>query len=289
MLLRTTSSSIRRFSSNARFVLPAFEGEPFRHYAPGEPETVSLKAACDKVRSEVVDIPCVVNGKEIFTGDVTDQVIGCDHQHVIARFHKATPEVIKEAIDVSNSARRDWENMPFEHRAAIFKKAADLIAEPYASRVMATTMLGQGKTPWQAEIDSRVETIDFLRLNNKFAEEIYSAQPPLNSRNTWNRMRYRGMEGFVLAISPFNFTAIGANLCASPALMGNTVLWKPASTAVLSNYEVFKIYQEAGLPDGVISFLPSAGRVVGEAINHKDFGGWFPDTNYCRFLSVNIL
>ena len=273
MLRATTTSTFRQFSSNARFVLPAFEGEPFRHYAPGSPEAVSLKAACEKVRSEVVDIPCVVNGKEIFTGDVAEQVICSDHQHVIARYHKATPEVIQEAIAASNAARKDWENMPFEHRAAIFKKAADLIAEPEASRVMACTMLGQGKTPWQAEIDSRVESVDFLRLNNKFAEEIYTAQPPLNSRNTWNRMRYRGMEGFVLAISPFNFTAIGANLCASPALMGITVLWKPASTAVLSNYEVFKIYQEAGLPEGVMSFLPSAGRVVGEAINHRDFGG----------------
>lgn len=273
MIRVSAASTIRRFSSNARFVLPPFQGEPFRHYAPGSSEAVSLKAACEKVRSEVVDIPCVVNGKEIFTGDVAEQVICSDHQHVIARYHKATPEVVKEAIATSNSARKDWENMPFEHRAAIFKKAADMIAEPCASRIMATTMLGQGKTPWQAEIDSRVESVDFLRLNNKFAEEIYSAQPPLNSRNTWNRMRYRGMEGFVLAISPFNFTAIGANLCASPALMGNTVLWKPASTAVLSNYEVFKTYQEAGLPAGVMSFLPSAGRVVGEAINDKDFGG----------------
>jgi 1-pyrroline-5-carboxylate dehydrogenase len=273
MLRATTTSVTRQFSSNARFVLPAFEGEPFRHYAPGTPEAVSLKAACEKIRSEVVEIPCVVNGKEIFTGVVADQVICSDHGKVIARYHKATPEVVQEAIEVSNSARKDWENMPFEHRAAIFKKAADLIAEPCASRVMAATMLGQGKTPWQAEIDSRVESVDFLRLNNKFAEMIYTAQPPLNSRNTWNRMRYRGMEGFVLAVSPFNFTAIGANLVASPALMGNTVLWKPSSTAVLSNYEVFKIYKEAGLPDGVMSFLPAAGSVVGEAINHRDFGG----------------
>lgn len=269
----TSTSTIRQFSSTARFVLPAFEGEPFRHYAPGSPEAVSLKAACEKIRSEVVEIPCVVNGKEIFTGNIKEQVICSDHNHVIARFHHATPEVIKEAIEVSTSARKDWENMPFEHRAAIFKKAADLIAEPSASRIMACTMLGQGKTPWQAEIDSRVESVDFLRLNNKFAEDICTAQPPLNSRNTWNRMRYRGLEGFVLAVSPFNFTAIGANLCASPALMGNTVLWKPSDTAVLSNYEVFKVFQEAGLPEGVISFLPADGPVMGEALNHRDFAG----------------
>lgn len=275
MLRATTKSTIRQLSSNARFGLPAFEGEPFRHYARGTAEALSLKGACLKVRSEVVEIPCIVNGKEIFTGDVTEQVMPSDHGHVIARCHNATPALIQEAISVSNSARKGWENMPFEHRAAIFKKAADLIAGPEAHRVMATTMLGTGKTPWQAEIDSRVESVDFLRLNNKFAEEIYSVQPPLNSRNTWNRMRYRGLEGFVLAISPFNFCAIGANLCAAPALMGNTVLWKPAATAVLSNYQIYKIFQRAGLPDGVISFLPADGPVAGEAINHPDFGGIF--------------
>jgi 1-pyrroline-5-carboxylate dehydrogenase len=287
MLRSTTTSTIRKFSSNARFVLPAFENEPFRHYAPGLPETLSLKAACEKIRSEVVEIPCVVNGKDIFTGDVTEQVIPSDHGHVIARMHNATPEVVQMAIDTSNSARKDWENMPFEHRAAIFKKAADLIAEPWASRVMATTMLGTGKTPWQAEIDSRVESVDFLRLNNKFAENIYTEQPPLNSRNTWNRLRYRGMEGFVLAVSPFNFCAIGANLVASPALMGNTVIWKPSSTAALSNYTILQIFKEAGLPDGVVSFLPSPGPTVGEAIKHKDFGGmcvcvcvW----NFCSYV-----
>ena len=221
----------------------------------------------------MIDIPCCVGGKEIFTGDVSEQVMPSDHGHVLARFHKATPEVVQDAIKVSREAHLEWASTPFEHRAMVFKKAADLVAGKYRPRIMATTMLGTGKTVWQAEIDAAVETVDFLRLNNKFAEGIYNEQPPLNSPNTWNRMRYRELEGFVLAISPFNFCAIGANLCAAPALMGNTVLWKPASTAVLSNYVVYQIYQEAGLPPGVISFLPSSGRVAGEAINHRDFGG----------------
>lgn len=196
-----------------------------------------------------------------------------DTKHVLARFHKATPEIVQEAIRVSQEARQEWASFPFEHRAMVFKRAGDLIATKYRGRIMAATMLGTGKTVWQAEIDAAVETIDFLRLNNKFAEMIYSVQPPLNSPNCWNRMRYRELEGFILAISPFNFCAIGANLCASPALMGNTVLWKPASTAVFSNYVTYQIFQEAGIPPGVISFLPSTGRIIGNAINHRDFGG----------------
>ncbi len=155
----------------------------------------------------------------------------------------------------------------------IFRKAADLIAGKYRPVLNAATMLGTGKTVWQAEIDSAVETIDFLRLNTSFAQEIYAVQPPLNSANTWNRLEYRELEGFVLAISPFNFCAIGANLPTAPALMGNTCLWKPSSTSVLSNYVTYKILLEAGLPTGVISFLPCSGRVAGEAVNHRDFAG----------------
>lgn len=196
-----------------------------------------------------------------------------DHGHVLARFHKATPDIIQDAIRVSNEARQEWASIPFEHRAMVFKKAGDLVAGKYRPKIMAATMLGTGKTVWQAEIDAAVEVVDFLRINNKFAEGIYEGQPPLNSANTWNRLRYRELEGHVLAISPFNFCAIGANLCAAPALMGNTVLWKPASSSVLSNYVTYKIYEEAGLPPGVISFLPAAGKVAGEAINHPDFAG----------------
>jgi 1-pyrroline-5-carboxylate dehydrogenase len=187
--------------------------------------------------------------------------------------HRANKDIIQKAIDVSNTARKEWASMPAEHRMMIFRKAADLIAGPSRYPVMASTMLGQGKTVWQAEIDSSVETIDFFRVNCQFMQDIYEVQPPLNSANTWNRLEYRELEGFVLAISPFNFTAIGANLCVAPAMMGNTVLWKPSDTAMLSNYIVYNVLKEAGLPKGVISFLPCTPDVISDAVEHKDLGG----------------
>jgi len=263
----------RNFSSIGRFRLPAPKSEPFKHYPPGSAEQADLLAACKKIRGEVIEIPCVVDGKEYFSGDTFEQVICSDNKHVIAKVHRASAEVVAKAIEVSNSARKEWASMPAEHRMMVFRKAADLLAGPRRYEVMAATMLGQGKTIWQAEIDASVETIDFFRLNTQFAQEIYDVQPPLNSPNTWNRLEYRELEGFVLAISPFNFTAIGANLPTAPALMGNTVLWKPSATASLSNYYVYKLLLEAGLPKGVISFLPAADRVIGAAINHRDLGG----------------
>lgn len=263
----------RCFSTNGRFKLPPIVGEPFKHYAPGSSERIQLEAALKEVRSQTVDIPCVVNGKEYFTGDIQTQVIPSDHSVVIAKFHKATDEIVQKAIEVAQTSKAEWANTPFYHRAMIFRRAADLIARDYRAKMNAATMLGTGKNPWQAEIDAAVETIDFLRLNTNFAEAIYESQPPLNSSNVWNRSEYRELEGFVLAISPFNFCAIGANLCTSPAIMGNTVLWKPASTSVLSNYVTYKILLEAGLPPGVISFLPGSGKTIGNSINHRDFGG----------------
>ena len=272
--LKMISSNARRlFSSSARFTLPPFMGEPMKSYAPGTHDRHLLEVALSETRNEVVDIPCIIDGKEYFTDNVTEQVVPSDHKHVLARFHKATPELVQKAIDVSQEARAEWARMPFTHRAMIFQRAADLIAGKHRPIICAATMLGTGKTVWQAEIDCAAESIDFLRLNNKFAEMIYDVQPPLNSPNTYNRMEYRELEGFVLAISPFNFCAIGTNLVCAPALMGNTVLWKPASTAVLSNYRTFQVLQEAGLPPGVISFLPSDGRVIGSAINHPYFAG----------------
>lgn len=264
---------IRRSFSSGRFTLPAVAGEPFKHYAPGSSERATLEAALRRVKSEVIEIPCVVDGKEHFTGDTFYQTMPSNHSHKLAKVHRATPKLIQEAISVSQKARDDWARTPFEHRAMVFRKAADLIAGPHRARMNACTMLGTGKTVWQAEIDSAVEQIDFLRLNTVFAQDIYSVQPPLNSPNVWNRLEYRELEGFVLAISPFNFCAIGANLPSAPALMGNTVLWKPATTSVLSNYATFQVFQEAGLPGGVISFLPSTGRVAGESVNHKEFAG----------------
>jgi 1-pyrroline-5-carboxylate dehydrogenase len=181
---------------------------------------------------------------------------------------------LKEAIEVSLAAKAKWEALPFEDRASVFLKAAELLANKYRYDMLAATMLGQGKTVWQAEIDSACEAIDFLRFNVKFAEEIYAMQPPRQAKGVWNRLEYRPLEGYVVAISPFNFTAIGTNLPTSPAMMGNVVLWKPASTAILSNYIFFKILQEAGLPDGVINFLPGPGNLIGDVLlNHKSFAG----------------
>lgn len=266
-------STCRRQASNGRYTLPLMKGEPFLHYAPGSSERGLLEAALRRVKGEVVDIPCIVNGKEYFTGDLQPVTMPSNHSHKLAVFHKATPQIIQEAIDCAGKAKAKWAAMPFEHRAMIFRKAGDLIAGKYRPMLCATTMLGTGKTVWQAEIDAAVETIDFLRLNTNFAQDIYSVQPSLNSPNTWNRLEYRELEGFTLAISPFNFCAIGANLPTAPALMGNVCLWKPASTSALSNYLTYKILLEAGLPPGVISFLPSTGKVAGEAINHRDFSG----------------
>jgi len=255
-------------------ILPPAYNEPLRDYAPGSEDAKQLYAACSKMRKECPDIPCVVGGKEIRTGDVKKQLIPSDHKHVLCTFHQANEQVLKEAIQVSLDAKKLWDALPFADRAAIFLKAADLLAHKYRFECLAATMLGQSKTVWQAEIDAAAETIDFLRFNPKFAEEIYEQQPPQNSRGCWNRVEYRPLEGYVVAISPFNFTAIGANLPTAPAIMGNVVLWKPASTSILSNWVIFKVLKEAGLPDGVINFLPGSGAVIGDIlINSPHFAG----------------
>jgi len=257
------------------FQIPQPYNEPLRDYVHGSEDAKHLKAACDKMRKECPDIPCVVGGKEYRTGDVKQQLISSDHKKVLCTFHQANEEVLKAAAANAMEVKCKWEEMAFEDRAAIFLKAADLLAGKYRYEVMAATMLGQGKTVWQAEIDAAAETIDFLRINPHFAQSIYQQQPSLTpTRGAWNRMEYRALEGYVVAISPFNFTAIGANLPTAPALMGNVVLWKPASTAILSNWVVFKVLREAGLPDGVIQFVPGSGRLIGELlINHRDFAG----------------
>lgn len=260
--------------SFSRATIPVPYNEPLRDYAPGSDDAIKLKAACDKLRAECPDIPCIIGGKEVRTGDVKQQVIPADHKHVLCTFHQANEQVLQQAVEASLAAKPKWEALPFEDRAAIFLKAADLLAGKYRYEVNAATMLGQSKSVWQAEIDSACEVIDFWRFNVKFAEEIYSMQPPQNSKGVWNRVEYRPLEGYVVAISPFNFTAIGANLPTAPALMGNVVLWKPASTAILSNWVIFKVLREAGLPDGVINFVPGSGAVIGDVLlNSKHFAG----------------
>ena len=195
----------------------------------------------------------------------------------MAKYYSATPEIIKSAILSALKAKEQWESMPWNDRASIFLKAADLLAGKWRYKVMAATILGQGKNAWQAEIDAAAELIDFLRFNVKYANELYSIQPSMNAKGVWNRTEYRPLEGFIFAVTPFNFTAIGGNLASAPALMGNVVLWKPSPSAVLSNYFVYKVFEEAGLPKGVIQFLPTAHDQV-ESIcdtifGHRDFGG----------------
>ncbi|KAM9967902.1 hypothetical protein ACTFIW_009186 [Dictyostelium discoideum] len=271
-MLRNTSRVL--MSHFARANIPTPVNQPMLNYEVGSTHRKLLKEACARFRNTTIDIPCVVGGKEIRTGDVQKQLICSDHNKVLATFHQANAELLKLAVENSMESKAQWESLPFEARSAVFLKAADLLNTKYRYDVLASTMLGQGKTVWQAEIDAAAEGIDFLRFNVKYAQEIYQQQPPANSAGCWNILTYQPLEGYVVAISPFNFTAIGLNLSSAPALMGNVVLWKPASTAVLSNWIVYKALLEAGLPAGVIQFLPGSGRLVGEHLfNNRNFSG----------------
>jgi len=219
-----------------------------------------------------VEVPVLVNGEKIFTGAVQEQRIPSEHSTVLCRYHEADAATVDKAIKGALSAKAAWESMPFNDRAAIFLKAADLLSGKWRYKLMAATMLGQGKNAWQAEIDAAAELADFWRFNCRYAQEIYEGQPPKNSTGVWNRVEYRPLEGFVLAVSPFNFTAIGGNLPGAPALMGNVVAWKPAPAATLSNWYVMEVLREAGLPDGVIQFIPGpAPEVVSKALASPDF------------------
>lgn len=208
------------------------------------------------MRSKVLEIPLIIGGKEVFSGETGQVVIPHEHAHVLAKYHKAKPEHVKMAIDASLEARKTWAVMPMDERLAIFMKAADLLAAPtWRARINAATVLGQGKNFFQAEIDSACELIDFLRFNVHYAAAMYDPQP-VSSPGVWNRLTYRPLEGFVYAITPFNFTAIGGNLTTAPAMLGNVVVWKPSDYAVLSNYYTYLLLKEAGLPDGVVNFIP---------------------------------
>jgi 1-pyrroline-5-carboxylate dehydrogenase len=259
--------------NNALFALPDSFNEPALSYAPGTAERTALKAEIERQCATEVEIPLVIGGKEIRTGRLQTVVCPHDHGHVLARYHEAGPREVALAIDAALAAKREWESMPWEARAAVFHKVASLITSGHRYALAAATMLGQSKNAYQAEIDSSCETSDFLRYNVKFMEAIYQNQP-ISNRHTWNRVQYRALEGFVLAVTPFNFTAIAANLATAPAIMGNTVVWKPASTSVLSNYLLMKVYEEAGLPGGVINFVPGRGSVLSEvALGHESFAG----------------
>ena len=251
--------------ANALFKLPDAYNEPIRPYAPGSPERAALKAELERQYATEVDIPLIIGGREVRTGRTRKLVCPHDHQHVLGRYHEAGEAEVRLAIQAAMDAKRQWEGTPWEDRAAIFHKIASLVSDRHRYRLIAATMLHQSKSAHQAEIDAACETADFFRYNAAFMEQIY-AQQPISTIHTWNRVHYRALEGFVFAVTPFNFTAIGANLPTSPALMGNTVVWKPAATSVLSNYSLMQIYREAGLPDGVINFVPGSGPLVSRVV-----------------------
>src|SRR5687768_17682287 len=243
---------------------PAPVNEPVRSYAPGTPEREALRVRLTEMERERLSIPIVIGGKEIETKETTQAVMPHRKEHVLADVAKGGPEHVQQAIDAAREAHADWSRLPWEERAAVFLRAAELLSGPYRATLVAATMLNQSKTAHQAEIDAAAELIDFWRFNVEFMLRIYSEQP-VSSPGVWNRMEYRPLEGFVFAVSPFNFTAIAGNLPTSAALMGNTVVWKPASTAAFSAYWLMRLYEEAGLPPGVINLVYGDGATIGNA------------------------
>ncbi|HBW23082.1 MAG: 1-pyrroline-5-carboxylate dehydrogenase [Elusimicrobia bacterium GWA2_56_46] len=258
---------------NTIFQVPKPVNEPLLDYAPGSPGRKELKSRLAELRSRVIEIPLIIDGKEVRTGRITDIVIPHEKRKVIGRFHRAGPAEVRLALEAASRAKQTWGKMPWHARVSVFLKAGELLAGPWRQTLNAATMLGQSKNAYQAEIDAACELVDFYRFNAYFAERIY-AQQPLSPLGSWNYMDYRPLEGFVFAVSPFNFTSIAGNLTAAPAIMGNTVVWKPASAAVYSGYFLMKLWQAAGLPDGVINMLPGSGGEVGSPIiDSPDFMG----------------
>ena len=247
--------------------IPTPVNEPVLAYAPGSRERTELKQSLKDLSGRQIEIPVVIGGKEIRTGKTVDAVMPHCHRHVLAKVHQAGPEEVTAAVKAARDAWRDWSSWSLTDRAAVFLKAADLLATRWRAMLNAATMLGQSKTAFQAEIDAACELIDFWRFNVHYAERIHAEQPlSVAGSGMWNALDYRGLEGFVYAITPFNFTAIGGNLPTSPAMMGCTVVWKPAATASYSNYLVFRLLQEAGLPPGVINFVPGPAAVISERL-----------------------
>ena len=258
---------------SAVFNVPNAINEPVLNYAPGSSERESIKAALKKMRSEVRDIPMYIDGQQIRTGKTGRIAPPHDHQHTVGNFHQGDQSHVKLAIDAALRARHDWSEMHWEQRASIFLKAAELMSGPYRSLINAATMIGQSKNVYQAEIDAACEMIDFLRFNVQFMREIY-AQQPISSKGVYNRVEQRPLEGFVFALTPFNFTAIAGNLPTAPAMMGNTVVWKPANTQILAASILMEIFIEAGVPPGVINLVYVSGPDAGEEIfKHPDFAG----------------
>ena len=251
-------------STHAIFRPPPVSNEPVLGFERGSAERARLQLRLEQMRGERPELPLVIGGKDVATGDLRTSVMPHDKEHVLADVHQGGAEHVQQAIDAAAKAWEDWSTWPWEERAAVFLRAAELLSGPWRDTLLAATMLGQSKTAHQAEIDAAAEAIDFFRFNVEFMLRIYQEQP-LSSQGVWNRLEYRPLEGFVFAVSPFNFTAIAANLTSSPALMGNTVVWKPAGTAMLSAYYLMRLFQEAGLPDGVINLVYGSGATIGDA------------------------
>jgi 1-pyrroline-5-carboxylate dehydrogenase len=258
---------------NAYFKIQEPKNEPYNSFAPGTPERESLKKRLKELKSEVIEIPAIINGKEVRTDNTSDVVMPHNHGHKLATLHQCGEKEINMAIEAALEAQKKWAAMPWEERVAIFQKAADLVTGPWRDTMNASTMLGQSKTPHQAEIEAAGELADFLRFNAWYLAKIMNEQP-YSPDGVWNRVEYRPLEGFIFAVSPFNFTAIAGNLPTAPAMCGNVVLWKPSTDSVYSNYFFMKLLKEAGLPDGVINFVPGRGSAVGDPVlDSEHFSG----------------
>ncbi len=256
------------------FKVPQPKNEAVKSYAPGSPERLALQEALKEARSKVIEVPMYIGGEEVTSENKKKLSPPHDHQHILGYFYEGDRTHVEQAINAALSAKEQWENMEWEQRASIFLKAADLLAGPFRAKMNAATMLGQSKNAYQAEIDAACEFIDFLRFNVQYMTEIYTQQPPVSGDGVWNRVEQRPLEGFVFALTPFNFTAIAGNLPAAPAMMGNTVVWKPAYSQIYSANVLMELFKEAGLPDGVINLVYVDGPTAGDVIfNHPDFAG----------------
>ncbi len=255
------------------FKVPTPVNEPVKSYAPGSPEREELQRTYKELKSKQIDVPMYIGGDKVFTDNKKPMLQPHDHQHILGHFSEGDASHVEQAINAALAAREDWANMAWEHRASIFLKAADLLAGPWRAKLNAATMLGQSKNAYQAEIDSACELIDFLRFNVQYMTEIYQMQPE-SSAGIWNRMEHRALEGFIFALTPFNFTAIAGNLPSSAAMMGNVIVWKPANTQIYAAQMIMELFKEAGLPDGVINLVYVDGPTAGDVIfNHADFAG----------------
>ncbi|PLX19309.1 MAG: 1-pyrroline-5-carboxylate dehydrogenase [Candidatus Muiribacterium halophilum] len=255
--------------SNAYFKVRRPQTEPIKSYKPGSQEKKELKAKINELKSKKIEIPLIIGGKEVKTGNLAKCIIPHDKEHVLAEYHQAGEKEIEMAVEAARKAWKEWSEMPWQHRAAIFLKAAELLAGPWRSTLNAATMLGQSKSAFQAEIDSACELIDFFRFNAYYMTEIFGDQPD-STVDSWNRLEYRPMEGFIFAVTPFNFTSIAGNLPTAPAMVGNVSLWKPASSSVYSGYFIMRLLEEAGLPAGVINFVPGRGSKVGNPVMNNE-------------------